>query len=177
MSRRIHVALYTSEEKLLGALRASRKAGLTVLDVMSPYPIHGVDDLVGIPRSRLPAACLAGGLLGLGLALWFQYWTSSVDWPIDVGGKPWNSLPAFAPVAFEMTILFAGLATIFGLLLRSGMLPGRSGVIRDLRVTDDRFALVVTRPDAAVTDTELAQLWRDTGAVEHRDIVEREGDR
>ena len=174
MSRRIHLALYSSEAKLLDALSACRAKHLTVIDVLSPYPIHGVDELIGIKRSRLPAACLIGGLIGLGLAMWFQYWSSAVDWPIDVGGKPWNSLPAFAPVAFEMTILLAGLATVFGLLFRSGLLPGRVTDVGDLRVTDDRFALIVRRPDAAVSDAELAGLWRDTGAVETRDLVEGE---
>jgi ActD protein len=174
MSRRVSLALYTSEEKLLGALHECRDHDLEVLDVYSPYPIHGIDDLMGIRRSRLPAACLIGGIVGLGLALWFQYWTSAVDWPIDVGGKPWNSLPAFAPVAFETTVLLAGLATVFGLLLRSGLIPGRAGAAPDLRVTDDRFALVVTRRDAAMTDAELAELWRRTGAIESRESVEED---
>jgi len=76
MSRRVHLALFTSEERLFGALRACREKGLTVLDVRSPYPLHGVDDLAGVRRTRLPAACLVGGVVGLALALWFQYWTS-----------------------------------------------------------------------------------------------------
>ena len=97
-----------------------------------------------------------------------------MDWPIDVGGKPWDSLPAFAPVAFETTVLLAGLATVFGLLLRSGLVPGRKATFTDLGVTDDRFALIVTRPDAAVTDDALRELWRSNGAVETRDVVEDE---
>ena len=177
MSRRVHVALYASEEYLRRALHACRERGLVVLDVRSPYPLHGIDELIGIRRTRLPAACLAGGAAGLGLALWFQYWSSSVDWPIDVGGKPWNSLPAFAPVAFEVTVLLAGLATVFGLLLRSWLVPGRSADVVDLRVTDDRFALLVARPDAALTDADVERLWQQTGAVETRSYVEQEARR
>jgi hypothetical protein len=172
MSRRVHLAHFTSEEKLLAALHACRDRGLTVLDVRSPYPIHGIDELAGVPRSRLPAACLIGGLTGLALALWFQYWTSAVDWPIDVGGKPWDSLPAFAPVAFELTVLFAGLSVIFGLLWKSDLVPWRSGRVSHPRVTDDRFELVVTRNDAALSDRALAELWRDTGAVDTQEFVE-----
>jgi hypothetical protein len=174
MSRRIHLAHYTSEAKLMNALHACRDAGVTVLDVRSPYPIHGVDELVGIPRSRLPAACLAGGLIGLVLALWFQYWTSAVDWPINVGGKPWNSLPAFAPVAFELTVLFAGLSVIGGLFLRSRLFPGCRRRVSNPRVTDDRFELVVTRVDAALSDAALAELWTTTGAIDTSDFVEDE---
>jgi len=171
-SRRVHLALFTSEAKLLTALHACRDEGLTILDVRSPYPIHGVDELAGVPRSRLPNACLAGGLVGLSLALWFQYWTSSIDWPIDVGGKPWNSLPAFAPVAFELTILFGGLSVILGLLLRSRLIPGCSGRPSDPRVTDDCFELAVTRSDAALSDAGLADLWQETGAIRTSDFVE-----
>jgi len=172
MSRRVHLAHFTSEAKLLGALRACREAGVEILDVRSPYPIHGVDELAGIPPSRLPTACLVGGLTGLSLALWFQYWTSAVDWPIDVGGKPWDSLPAFAPVAFELTVLFAGLSVVVGLLVRSNLIPGRRGRISDPRVTDDRFELAVTRSDASVSDAALASLWRETGAIDTSEFVE-----
>ncbi len=172
MSRRVHLALFTSEAKLLAALHSCRDKGLTILDVRSPYPIHGVDELAGIPRSRLPNACLIGGVVGLSLALWFQYWTSSIDWPIDVGGKPWNSLPAFAPVAFELTILFAGLSVIFGLLFRSKLLPGCRGRISDPRVTDDCFELAVTRANAALSDAAMADLWRDSGAIDTSEFVE-----
>lgn len=172
MSRRIHVALFASEAALLDAARACRGRGLEILDVLSPYPIHGIDEVAGIGRSRLPAACLAGGVVGLSLALWFQYWSSSVDWPIDVGGKPWDSLPAFAPVAFEMTILLAGLATVFGLLLRSGLVPWKRVDVAALRVTDDRFALAVARRDAAVSDADLERLWRELGAVETLSRIE-----
>ncbi len=173
MSRRIHVAHYTSEQRLLGAVKGCRDAGLHVLDVRSPYPIHGLDELVGIPRSRLPIACLVGGVTGLGLATWFQYWTSATDWPIDVGGKPFDSLPAFAPVAFEVTILLAGLATVFGLLFRTTRL--RAEIPEDeLRVTDDRFVLVAVRPDADVSDAALARLWIATEAVHTSEYVEDE---
>jgi len=174
MSRRVHLALFSSEEKLMAALTACRARGLSVLDVHSPYPLHGVDELIGVRRTRLPVICFAGGAAGLALALWFQYWSSATDWPIDVGGKPWDSLAAFAPVAFELTILLAGLATVAGLLVGSRLLPGRRAAVRGLRVTDDRFALLVTRPDASLRDADLERLWRETGAVETRDLVDGE---
>jgi hypothetical protein len=71
----------------------------------------------------------------------FQLWATSVSWPIDVGGKPWNSLPAFVPITFEMMVLFAGVGTVAAFIWRAGLRPGRASTLADLRVTDDRFAL------------------------------------
>jgi hypothetical protein len=134
------------------------------VDVFSPYPLHGIDEVAGIRRTRIAAVCLAGGVAGLALGLWLQYWTSAVDWPLDVGGKPWNSLPAFLPVAFELTVLFAGLATAAALLVRSRLRPGRRPRLAGLGITDDRFALVVARTPDGPTDREMAAIWRGLGA-------------
>jgi hypothetical protein len=75
--------------------------------------------------------------------LLFQYWASAVSWPINVGGKPWNSLPAFVPVTFEMMVLCAGVGTVAAFVWATGLRPGRRSALSDLRVTDDRFALVL----------------------------------
>ena len=172
MSRRVHLAVFASESRLLAAVKECRRLGLEIRDVRSPYPIHGLDELAGVRPSRLPVACFIGGVTGLALAMWFQYWSSATDWPIDVGGKPWDSLPAFAPVAFEVTILLAGLATVFGLLLRSGLVPGRRPTLTEHRVTDDHFVLTVARRDASVTDARLNRLWAESGATLTRDSTE-----
>lgn len=160
----IHLGVFDDEARLMNAVRESRGLGLEILDVRSPYPIHGLDDIAGIPRSRLPIACFIGGAVGLGLSLWFQYWANTVDWPVNIGGKPMNSLPAFAPVAFEITVLLAGLTVVFGLLIRSGLCPTVKAP-PDLGTTDDRFALFVVRPDASVSDEQLRDLWRRNGAL------------
>lgn len=174
MSRSVVLAAFESEETLLAGLRSCRENGLDVLDVRTPYPVHGIDELAGVPPSRLPAVCLTGGIVGLALALWFQYWTSSVDWPIDVGGKPWNSLPAFAPVAFEMTVLLAGLSTVAGIILGARLRPGKQADLGDLRVTDDRLVMLVARRDAALTRAGVESVLRAAGAVETVDLVEGE---
>lgn len=165
MTRTLHRAVFTSEADLLAALRDCARLGLDVVEVQSPYPVHGVDELIGIRRTRLPAVCLAGGIVGLTIALWFQYWSSATNWPIDVGGKPWDSLPAFAPVAFETTILLAGLCTVFGLLFRSRLWPGSSTRGPVPGVTSDRFAVFVARRDGAVSEDEVAAVWRRHGGL------------
>lgn len=164
MTRRIDVAVFASESLLLAAARACRARGLDVVDVLSPHPIHGIDDVAGIRRTRLPAVTLAAGAAGFGLGTWLQSWTSSTDWPVNVGGKPWDSAPAFLPVTFELTVLFAGLATAAALLVRSRLRPGASARLADLGATDDRYVLLVASPAGSRTAEEFARLWAELGA-------------
>ena len=116
---RRHFATFGDQHALLGAARACRERGLTFVDAYTPYPVHGLDEVLGIRRSRLPCVTLVAGTVGVAVALWFQYWASDTSWPIDVGGKPFDSFPAFVPVAFEVLVLFAGLATAAAFVIRS----------------------------------------------------------
>lgn len=154
----------------MAAVRGFRASGLSVVDVKSPYPIHGLDEAAGIPASRLDAVCIGAGALGLGAALWFQHWASATDWPLNVGGKPFDSTPAFVPVAFEVTVLCAGLATVAALLLRSGLLPWRRPRFAELGATDDRFVLVVARTDASLPPARIPEMWAAYGALESREV-------
>ncbi|MAF66966.1 MAG: iron ABC transporter [Planctomycetes bacterium] len=165
MKRFTQVGLFEREEQLLAAIGESRIRGLVVVDAYSPYPIHGIDELMGIRRSRLTMVCFFGGLAGLALGLWFQYWSSATDWPLNVGGKPFDSLPAFMPVGFELTVLFGGLSTALMLFVRSRLWPGKRG--RALEgVTDDRFALVIARRNTDMSSAELPELLRRHGAID-----------
>ena len=171
--RRLHVAVFEREVDLLRAIGACRDQRLTIVDAYSPYPIHGIDEVMGIRRSRLTLVCFAAGLTGLTLGLLFQYWSSAVDWPLDVGGRPFDSLPAFIPVAFEMTVLFGGLATALALLARSRLWPGRRPRRAIERVTDDRFALVVAGGEPTLRDGELERMLADHGAASSWEELER----
>jgi hypothetical protein len=164
---RLHVAIFDHEADFLAAARACTSSGATIVEAYSPHPVHGLDEIMGTPRSRLPFVTLAGGLFGLALGLWLQYWTSASDWPVNVGGKPFDSFPAFVPVAFELTILCAGLATVAGVLARSRLYPGRKPGRRFERTTDDRFALVVAgRPGLGVEGDSLQRILASHGARE-----------
>jgi hypothetical protein len=143
MTAPVLVAVFDREDDILQATKAARKAGLEIVDVFTPYAVHGMDRAMGLPASRLPWVCFLLALFGAVTMTLFQYWASAVDWPINVGGKPWHSWPAFAPVIFEVAILCGAVGTVlffFGLV---GLRPGRQSPVSDLRVTDDRFALVV----------------------------------
>ena len=104
--------------------------------------------------------------------LLFQFWTTAVSWPINVGGKPWNSLPAFVPVTFELMVLCAGVSTVVAFVWRSGLRPGRRSPLANLRVTDDRFAIVLRDADGADRGAAEALLSRfDPVTIVQRDAL------
>ena len=123
------IAVFDNETDLLAATRAAREAGCEIVDVYTPYAVHGLDEAMGLRPSRLGWVCFLCGAAGAALAVWAQFWTSAVDWPLNVGGKPFNSLPAFVPVIFEVCVLLAGLGVVGALLLRCRLWPGRESVV------------------------------------------------
>ena len=147
-NRRFLLGTFEREEDILAATKAVRASGMTIADVYTPYAVHGLDHAMGLRPSRLPWICFALGLLGAGVKVWFEFWTTAVSWPINVGGKPWNSLPAFIPVTFEVMVLFAGVGTVVAFLFGRRLLPGRAAKLSIEGVTNDRFALVIEEMDA-----------------------------
>ncbi|MCA8980778.1 MAG: DUF3341 domain-containing protein [Planctomycetes bacterium] len=174
MTRHLHIGYFDDERRLLGAARECRDRGIPVVDAISPFPVHGIDEALGIRPSRLPWVTLVGGTAGAVLGLLLQYWTAGVNWPLNVGGKPLDSFPAFVPVAFELTILFAGLSTAGALLLRSRIWPGR-GVRRGFETTTDgTHALVLEERDASFESREFRELFLRHGAtrsVERAEVI------
>jgi Protein of unknown function (DUF3341) len=166
MSRKIILGSFATEAQLFEAVRAVRKRNWPIVDVYAPYPLHGMEELLGWRRSRLPAACLLGGLMGAGFALWFQFWTSAQDWPINVGGRPWNSLPAFVPVAFETMVLLGGFGLVIAWLVRCGLYPGNSARPPLAGLTDDRFGLAVSEPGETAGVEAVRQLLREYSAID-----------
>lgn len=171
MSRRIFLSVYEREEDILGVVKAARLQGLTIVDIFSPYAIHGLERIAGFPASRLPWVCFVLGLTGAALKVWFEFWTTAVSWPIDVGGKPWNSLPAFVPVTFEVMVLFAGVSTVLALFITSRLWPGKKAKIPYPGVTDNRFALLIEESDATFDPDAVQRLCEQYNAVH---VEERE---
>ena len=122
---RVIVGSFTAEEDVLGAARAARQHGFRIADAYTPYAVHGLDRAMGLRPSRLPWACFAFGLIGAASALSSQFWAMTTSWPMNVGGKPWNSLPAYVPVTFEVMVLLAGLGVVLAFFLRSRLFPGK----------------------------------------------------
>ncbi|MFZ1729846.1 MAG: DUF3341 domain-containing protein [Bacteroidota bacterium] len=165
MSRRFFIAVFDREHDLLEAVGAARSKQMTIHDVYTPYAVHGLDKAMDMKPSRLPIICLVLGLTGAGAKLWFQIWTSASSWPVNVGGKPLESVPAFIPVTFEMTVLFAGIGTVLAFLLRSKLRPGKKAKPVVPGITDDRFVIVLVEDSAAFDVAYADKLFRSHGAV------------
>ena len=161
---RYTAAFFESEDDLLASAEDARLQGFEIEDVFTPFPVHGMDRAVGLKPSRLTWIAFAAGAFGLAFALALQVWTSAYDWPLNVGGKPFNSFPLFIPVAFELTVLFSGLIAIGVLFLRNRLwLFSRRRVFE--RVTDDRFVLVLCQRDASFDMNRALDLFARYHAV------------
>jgi len=158
MRTNVLLSVYKSEADLFGAVRAARERGYRILDIYTPYAVHGLDRAAGFRASRLPIACFLFGLLGAILAFWGQYWASAVSWPINVGGKPWNSWPAFIPITFEMMVLSAGVGSVLALFAVSGLWPGKRARLIVEGITNDRFALLIAESGPTFNYNEVQAL-------------------
>lgn len=115
------MAEFTSADAVVEAAERAYEAGYRRMDAYSPYPVEGLAEAIGFTRNRLPLLVLIGGLMG-GLGAYFMMWFSSViHYPLNVGGKPYHSWPAFIPITFELTVLGAAFAAVFGLLGLNGL--------------------------------------------------------
>jgi hypothetical protein len=174
VSAKLLFAGFAHEDDLLGAVRAVQDRGWDVVDVYGPYAVHGLEQALHWPRSRLPVACFFGGALGVGLATWFQYWATAWDWPLNVGGRPWNSLPAFVPVIFESMVLLAGFSLLFAWLFRCRLYPGKKAELPQAGITDDRFLVVFRVPYSANRSAEVQLMLREYHAVSLEERNEEE---
>jgi hypothetical protein len=159
------VGSFATEEDILGAARAARDQGLRIADAYTPYAVHGLDRAMGLRPSRLPWVCFGLGLVGAVSKLAFQFWAMAVDWPVNVGGKPWNSFPAYVPVTFEVMVLLAGLGVVAVFLLRCGLLPGKEATPLFQGATDDSFLLALERPEDPEDVSVVRRLFSDFHAV------------
>lgn len=132
------VVEFKNEYDLTKAITEFNSNGFNIDDVYSPYAIHGLDKVLGLKPSKLTRVCFGFAVFGLFFALWGEYWLSAVDWPINVGGRPWNSFPAFMPIAFEVMVLFSGLGTVASFFLWRKLIM-KNEPQPTLRATDDRF--------------------------------------
>ncbi len=161
------VGIWMDEHKLVDAAQKVRESGVKNFNAISPFPLHGIDDAMGIPRSFIPWVTFVMGLTGCSLGVLFTWWASAVDWPLIIGGKPMWSLAAFIPVIFELTILFAALSSVAALFFLAG-LPKIDPVIIDPDLTSHKFALFVPEGVEGYNRQELEQLFKEMGADEVR---------
>jgi hypothetical protein len=162
------VATFSDSTRLLDAVRAMRAEQYRIYDVYAPYPVHGLDEAMGIRRTRLPWVTLVAGICGAVSAFGFQFFAAVADWPMNVGGKPDQSALAFVPITFELTVLVSALVTVACLLLRGKLFPGKRARLVAEGVTNDTFALALRKRDNSFDVRRVRELLQQSGAREVR---------
>jgi hypothetical protein len=162
------LAEFDSPGALLEAARALRAQGYRHMDACTPFAVHGIEEALGIRRSPLGWIALLAGLTGAALALLLQWWTGAIDYPLIVGGKPLFAFEPSIPITFELTVLLAALATVFGMLALN-RLPRLYHPLFECDAfrgaTDDRFLLAVEASDPNFHADETRALLERLGAV------------
>lgn len=174
MSNKVIHALYNDDDVLLHAVKETRDAHHHIEEVYTPFPVHGLDKAMGLKPTRLAICAFIYGLIGLSFGTFMMYYIMIVDWPQDIGGKPSFSfiqnMPAFVPIMFEMTVLFAAHLMVLTFFMRSKLWPFKKAENPDVRTTDDHFLMEV----ALNTDEESAiEFFKNTGAVEVK-VIEKQ---
>lgn len=171
MADKVIYAMYDDDDVLKDGAKLLVSKGIKVTEVFSPFPIHGIDPIIGVKNTRLGIMAFLYGLTGLTLATIGMNYFMIQDWPMNIGGKPnmtyMDNLLAFIPISFEFTVLCAAHGMAITYLLVNKTLPGMPASNPDPRTTDDRFVIELrTSENSDFTAEEMEALLRQTGIVE-----------
>ncbi|MCO6482006.1 MAG: DUF3341 domain-containing protein [Flavobacteriales bacterium] len=171
MANKVIYAVYEDPELLKDAARKLVTAGVRVKDVFSPFPIHGIDPIIGLKRTRMGIVSFMFGAFGLSLAILGTYYMAIYDWPMNIGGKPnqfyYQNVAAFVPVLFEFTVLCAAHGMAITYLIRNKTLPGMPGRNPDPRSTNDKFIIELrTEENHGHAPEAITAMLRETTVLE-----------
>jgi hypothetical protein len=139
--KNIIFGLYDDEEDLKAAIRRANEDHLQIMDVLTPFPVHGLDPLLGLAESRLHIGGFVYGLIGTLTAFLGMTWIHARDWPQIFGGKPHWAILSFVPITFELTVLFSSIGMVATFYIINGQGPGISNPIIHPSITDDKFCI------------------------------------
>lgn len=142
MSKKFLVGVFDDDDILLNAISKVRARGIKISDVLTPFPVHGIEDALGHPPSRIPTAGFIIGMTGAIAAFLFMTWVFTASWPLNVGGKPFFAGWSFVPITFEAMVLSSSIGMVLVFLFSSNILPGITNRIYHDRITNDKFVLV-----------------------------------
>lgn len=167
--KRLVIGVFDDDDVVVSAVKKIRANGTRIKDVFSPFPIHGLDHALGLKRTRISICSFLYGCTGFSLILLLTWYTMIYDWPMDIGGKPsfafYKNLPAFIPVTFESTVLCAAHGMVITFFLRSKILPGVVPYVPDLRMSDDKFVVLMEAKTAEQAES-FKSLLTQNGASE-----------
>ncbi len=171
MSDKVLYAMFDDDGTLMSAAKKIVGKGVKVKDVFSPFPVHGLDPIIGVKHTRLGICAFLYGITGTSLALLGMWYFMVHDWPMNIGGKPnftlYQNIPSFIPVTFEFTVFCAAHGMALTYLLRNKTLPGLPARNPDPRTTDDKFVMEIrTSENRSFSADELNALLNDSGAIE-----------
>ena len=171
MTDRVIYAMYDDDEILKDGAKMLVAKGVKVEEVFSPFPIHGIDPIIGVEQTRLGIFAFIYGLIGLTLATTGMWFMMIVDWPMNIGGKPsfsyMENMLSFVPISFEFTVLCAAHGMAITYLIANRTLPGMKAQNPDPRTTDDKFVMEFrTSQNTQFSADELEAMVKSTGIVE-----------
>ncbi len=158
-------AIFLTEKEAIKAAQKTKDMGFVKFDAITPYPVHGMEEACGIKRSWIPYVAFTMGVTGMLAGLLLTWWTSAVNWPLNIGGKPPFSLPAFIPIIFELTILFAALSSVAALFKACGI-PKVNPPIIDKDLTCHKFAIFIPQDDVGYNEAKIQDMFKSLGAAE-----------
>jgi hypothetical protein len=167
------MAEYNAPEALLEATQRAYAAGYRRMDAYSPFPVEGLADALGFTRPQLPLLVLGGGIVGAIGGYMLQYYTSVITYPLNIGGRPFHSWPAFIPVTFETTILVAAVTAVLGMLALNGLPRPHHPVFnveRFERASSDQFFLCIESEDMHFDYEDTKQFLISTAPREVTDV-------
>ena len=163
---KIVYGLYDDDDVLMSAIKKIQGKGISIQEVYTPFPVHGLDKLLKLKDTRLPYVAFAYGIYGLSLASLVTWYMMISDWPQDIGGKPsfsWGeNMPAFVPIMFEITIFCTAHLMSLTYLVRNKLYPGAAPQNPDPRTTDDKFLIEIASKDVDL----IKEVFIETGAEE-----------
>lgn len=171
MADKVIYAMYDDDEVLKNGAKKLISKGIKVAEVFSPFPIHGIDPIIGIKQTRLGIMAFIYGLAGTVLATIAIRYMMITDWPMNIGGKPNGSyienILAFIPVTFEFTVLCSAHGLAITYFLRNQTLPGMPAQNPDPRTTDDKFVMELRlSQNSHFTEEQLHSMLKETGIIE-----------
>ena len=168
------MAEFPSAADVYHAAEQVRDAGFKKWDVFAPFPIHGIDEAMGMKRTILPWIVACGAITGVSCALLMQWWMSAVDYPLVVQGKPYDAWEPFVPITFELGVLFSAFASLIGMLALNGLPRWNHPLLKNdrfLRTSDDAFAIVIEAGDSKFQGSDTVTMLQGLGAT-HVELVE-----